>query len=59
MKFPLAAATVGPKGVGTRCEQAELSLVVMKWSVAPESAMAEVDLGKGGGITALEDTTFA
>ena len=43
MMEPLAAATWGPKGVEMGLEHLVLSLTVMKWSVAPESAMPKID----------------
>ena len=56
---PFAAATLGPKGVEIGLEHLVLSLTVMKWSVAPESAMPKVDGGGEGGITVLGEVTDA
>ena len=59
MMAPFAAATWGPKGVEMGLEHLRLSLIVMKWSVAPESAIQEIDgVGKGG-IKVLGEVTEA
>ena len=59
MRRPLAAATWGPKGVEVGFEHLELSRTVMKWSVAPESAMPEIDGGGEGGSINLGEVTNA
>ena len=59
MMEPFAAVTWGPRGVATGLEHLLLSLTVMKWSVAPESAMPKVDGGGEGGITVLGEVTDA
>ena len=59
IRSPLAAATWVPEGVDTGWEHLLLSLMVMKWSVAPESAMPEIDGGGEGGIRALGKVTDA
>ena len=59
MKDPFAAATQGPLGVDWCLEQVKLSARVMKWSVAPESAIADGDGEREGGITFLDNKTDA
>ena len=59
MMEPFAAATWGPKGVEMGLEHLVLSLTVMKWSVAPESAMPKIDGGGEGGIIDLGEVTDA
>ena len=59
MMEPFAAVTWGPKGVATGLEHLLLSFTVMKWSVAPESAMPKIDGGGEGGIKDLGEVTEA
>ena len=57
--FPSAAITHGPVGVGIGSEQCSWWRGLMKWSVAPESAMARGTGGEEGGIEVLWETTAA
>ena len=57
MMAPFAAETRGPKGVEMGWEHLRLSWTVMKWSVAPESAIQARDGGGEGGIKELGEVT--